>query len=299
MNKILTIRNWVAIFQIIIRYTSINVERLNYFMKLSVIMPVGVIDRFLGESILSVQNQTYRDFELIMICDISFRFKLEQLIGRIEVTFPYRIIDTKLRGVAFAANLGIDSSTGEYIARWDSDDLCDPHRFERQIEEFSKDPDLDVIGTKVEIIDEHGASSKLQKFKLYENDKSIRKALQYRQPLLHSSLIFRSKVLFDNKGYLYGHTSEDHEMFIRIARDKSIKFKNIPDVTTYYRRHSAQLSALSNQKNHFCEISGFMFTEFLKTGNLFYIFGMVVNFPPLRRLRYSYRRFISAISKVN
>jgi hypothetical protein len=138
-----------------------------------------------------------------------------------------------------------------------------------------------------------------QKFKFYDTNESIRNALKYRQPLLHSSLIFRSDVLYRNKGYLYGHTSEDHELFIRIARDKSLRFKNIPDVTTYYRRHSAQLSDLSNQKNHFCEIAGFMFTEFLKTGNPFYIFGMIVNFPPLRRIRYGYRRMLFSISKNN
>jgi len=268
-------------------------------MKLSVVMPVGGIDQFLREAILSVEKQTYRDFELIMVCDTDMRLALTKLIDQIAITFPYQIIDTKLRGVAFAANLGLSAANGEFIARWDSDDLCDPCRFARQIEELSKDSSLAIIGTRVEIINERGLASKFQKFRFYETDASIRRVLKYRQPLLHSSLVFRSDVLFRNKGYLYGHTSEDHELFIRIARDNSLKFKNISDVKTYYRRHSAQLSDLSNQNNHFCEISGFMFTEFLKTGNPLYIFGMIVNFPLLRRIRYSYRRLLQAISKGN
>ncbi len=268
-------------------------------MKLSVVMPVGRIDQFLEKTILSIQDQTYRYFELIMVCDTTIRSELEQLIGSMPVNFSYRIIDTKLRGVAYAANLGIAAAHGEYIARWDSDDLCDQRRFERQIEELSKDSLLAVVGTKVEIINEDGVVNRFHKFKFYENDESIRRALKYRQPLLHSSLIFRSDVLYHNKGYLYGHTSEYHELFIRIARDNSLRFKNIPDITTYYRRHSAQLSDLSNQKNHFCEIAGFMFSEFLRTGNPLYIFGMIVNFPPLRRIRYSYRRFLQAISQGN
>jgi len=268
-------------------------------MKLSVVMPVGRVDQFLRETLLSIEGQTYRDFELIMVCDTVIRLELEQLMGQVRVTFPYRIINTRLPGVAFAANLGIAVANGEYIARWDSDDLCHPRRFERQIEELSKDLFLAVIGTKVEIINEIGVVSRFQKFKFYENDVSIRRALKYRQPLLHSSLIFRSEVLYSNKGYLYGHTSEDHELFIRIARDISLRFKNIPDITTYYRRHSAQLSDLSNQKKHFHEISGFMFSEFLRTGNLLYIFGIVVNLPFLRRIRYRYRRFLHAISKDN
>jgi len=265
-------------------------------MKLSVVMPVGRVDQFLRETLLSIEGQTYRDFELIMVCDTSMRSELEKFIGQVHINFFYRILDTKLRGVAFAANLGIAAADGEYTARWDSDDLCDPHRFERQIEELSKDSFLAIIGTKVEIINEDGIPSRFQKFKFYEDDASIRRALKYRQPLLHSSLIFRADVLHHNKGYLHGSTSEDHELFIRIARDNSLRFKNIPDVTTYYRRHSAQLSDLSNQKNAFFEIAGFMFSEFLRTGNLLYIFGMIVNFPPLRRIRYLYRRFLYAVS---
>jgi glycosyltransferase involved in cell wall biosynthesis len=268
-------------------------------MKLSVVMPIGRIDQFLEETLLSVEDQTYRDFELIMVCETGMRLELEQFIGRVQVSFPYRILDTKLRGVAFAANLGIAAANGEYIARWDSDDLCDPCRFERQIEELSKDSFLAIVGTKVEIINENGVASRFQKFKFYEMDDSIRRALKYRQPLLHSSLIFRADILFRNKGYLYGHTSEDHELFIRIARDNSLRFRNISDITTYYRRHSAQLSDLSNQKNHFCEIAGFMFSEFLRTGNPLYIFGMIVNFPPLRRIRYGYRRLLHAILRGN
>jgi glycosyltransferase involved in cell wall biosynthesis len=268
-------------------------------MKLSVVMPIGRIDQFLEETILSVQSQTYRDFELIMVCDSCISLELEKFIERARVTFSYRIIDTRLSGVAFAANLGIAAANGEYIARWDSDDLCDPCRFARQIEELSNDSFLAIVGTKVEIINEVGIASRFQKFKFYEENESIRRVLKYRQPLLHSSLIFRSDVLYRNMGYLYGHTSEDHEMFIRIARDKSLRFKNIPDVTTYYRRHSAQLSDLSNQKNHFCEISGFMFTEFLKTGNPLYLIGMMVNFPSFRRIRYGYRRVLYALSKRN
>ncbi len=258
---------------------------------LSVVMPVARIDKFLSETLLSVASQTFKDFELIAVCDSSLRDDLEAVLKRLPLGFSYRIIHTKLKGVAFAANLGISESQSTYLARWDSDDLCDPHRFERQIAEFESDKYLSVIGTRVVIINEDGLPSEFQNFKFYGNNKSIRHALKYRQPLLHSSLMFRSEILFKNKGYLYGHTSEDHEMFIRIARDTSVVFKNLNDVQTYYRRHSAQLSDIGNQKRHFFEISGFMFTEFLMTLNPLYIIGMLVNFPPFRRLRYRYRSF--------
>ena len=266
-------------------------------IDLSVVMPIGRVDRFLSLTLDSVEAQIYRDFELIVVCEADIVSEVTALIESGKYTFSRKIISTTLRGVAFAANLGIAASSGKYIARWDSDDLCDSNRFLRQIAEMTKNPKIAVIGSKVVIIDEYGIPSRYQKFKFYSDDISIRRALKYRQPLLHSSLIFHSDILFKNKGYLYGHTSEDHELFIRIARNKQLLFKNLEDVTTYYRRHSAQLSDLSNQKIHYYEISSFMFSEFLRTFNPLYIIGMLVNIPFLRRLRYTYREFLKNIYK--
>ena len=281
-------------------FTSYAFEdmNLNQSLKISVVMPVGRIDQFLMPTLESVNAQTYRNFELILVCGSDVFDDLSDLVNQRCFDFPVQVFHTALRGVAFAANIGIANATGDLIARWDSDDLCDPDRFSRQVEEFIKDQDLSVIGTRVVLIDEKDVRAKLHGFKYYAEDREIRRALKYRQPLLHSSLMFRAKVLFDCKGYLYGHTSEDHEMFIRIARNKAAKFKNLPDVLTYYRRHSAQLSDLSNQHNQFYEISGFMFTEFLRTWNPLYIVGMAVNVPILRRLRHKFRSIRRSLAGV-
>ena len=266
-------------------------------MKLSIVMPVARVDNFLNATLDSVQNQTYRNFELIIVCGIDIYQEVLNLMETNKYHFIYKIISTPLRGVAFAANLGIASSSAKYIARWDSDDLCDAARLSRQVQELDANPSLGVIGTKVQIIDECDQPNKFQRFKLYSNNDQIRRALKYRQPLLHSSLIFRADILFNNRGYLYGHTSEDHELFIRIARDESVQFKNLSDVTTYYRRHSSQLSDVSNMKNHFYEISGFMFSEFLRTYNLYYLLGMTVNVPLFRKIRYAYRDLLKFFLK--
>jgi|GEM_PF-2632050 len=266
-------------------------------MKISVVMPVARVDDFLLLTLDSVSQQTFDDFELIVVCSSDIYTDISKIFDTKKFPFPCKIIHTNLRGVAFAANLGISHAQGEFIARWDSDDLCDSNRLGCQLEEFERDESLGVVGSRVVIIDEVGRPNQFQNYKFYPDNKSIRRVLKYRQPLLHSSLMFRSKILFDNKGYLYGHTSEDHELFIRIARNKNIVFKNISDVVTYYRRHSSQLSDVSNQYIHFYEISGFMFTEFLRTWNILYVLGMIVNIPALRRVRYHYRAISKYFSK--
>lgn len=264
-------------------------------MKLAVIMPVNRLDSYLLESLGSLKRQTFKDFILIIVCLSDIEDQLTSVIHKECADLKYKIISTRLKGLAFALNLGISEVDATYIARWDSDDLCDPNRFKRQIEELDKNNNLVVIGTRVKIIGPNGDEDRLRNIKFYSDNNSIRRALKYRHPLVHPSLMFRTSVIFQNSGYLYGHTSEDHELFIRIARDPKVEFMNITDVVTYYRKHPAQLSDIKNIKKNFCEISGFMFTELLYTGNPLYILGMLVNLPLFRRGRHTYRKILSSI----
>lgn len=266
-------------------------------MILSVIMPVNRIDDLLKQSLFSINSQTFKDFELLLICNKKIYKSLDFIVKGLNINLNIKIIPTILDGVSFSANIGIDNAAGKYIARWDSDDLCDPNRFKFQIDELDKDQNLYVVGTKVELIDENNNLIQFQKFKFFGDNLSIRRALKYRQPLLHSALMFRKEILLANNGYLYGHTSEDHELFIRIARDKSIKFKNLENIKTFYRRHLNQLSDSQHLKKHFYETAAFLFSEFLRTLDIMYIFGIIVNIPFLRKLRITYREFLSNLKK--
>jgi len=106
-------------------------------------------------------------------------------------------------------------------------------------------------------------------------------------------LMFRSDLLLSLKGYAYGHTSEDHELFLRVARLTGYKFYNIPDLLFYYRRHTFQLSTNKVASSAFKNISGFLFTEFLYEKDPKYIFGMIASHPLMRSLRALYRKIKS------
>ena len=260
-------------------------------VDVSIIMPLARVDDFFRRTLKSVSEQTYCNYELIIICSnyVVDSARKEIILAGLEGNT--RFITTPLRGVAFASNLGIAASSGRYVARWDSDDLCERDRLAVQIEYLNKNPEVAVLGTRAVIIDENDQLVLNHHFKFFELDRDIRNALKYRQPLLHSSLMFRREVLFNIKGYSYGHTSEDHEMLIRIARDTKIKFYNLPNVITSYRRYSNQLSDFSRRKIAFAEISGFLFCEFLLTKDFTYILGMIANHPFLRSFRRFWRNF--------
>ena len=258
-------------------------------MEITVIMPIKAINRFLPIALNSLEIQSLKSFNLLIVCPKSEYSNISNYLTSLNLSFPHHIIPLTLGGFTFAINTGLNYSTTEFIARLDSDDFSDPLRFQRQIEEFKRDPSLAIVGTRGVIVDENGQKDSIHNFKFYETSNEIRRALKYRQPLLHSSLMFRRSILLSNNGYLYGLSSEDHELFIRIARDKSLKFKNIGDVTTSYRRHSEQLSDIKNSKKQFYEVSGFLFSEFLRTFDIMYIIGIVANIPLFRSFRFFYR----------
>jgi hypothetical protein len=124
-----------------------------------------------------------------------------------------------------------------------------------------------------------------KKLKFYENNLQIRKALKYRMPFCHPAMIFRYPTLISNNGYMYGNTAEDHELYLRIARNSNSQFKNLPDKLFSYRRHQDQLTNIKYAKKAYCNMAGFMFTEFLLSHNPIYICGIIANLPVLRRLR--------------
>ncbi len=258
----------------------------------SIVIPVGGTLRFLN-ILASVLAQTFRDFELILVCEEEQRLEIERyLLSNETLGVCWHIVETPMRGLTFAPNLGIMKASGEFIARWDSDDLFDATRLARQVEAFRSNPRLAVLGTRTILIDEYEEHISFHRFKLYKEDKSIRRALQNRQPIPLSSLMMPRALLLASGGYRFGFASEDHAMFLRLARDESLEFRNLADVCCYYRPHDNQLSGRQRQFDQFCDIAGFMIIEFLHTLNPMFLAGALATHPLARDFRQAMRVMI-------
>ena len=166
----------------------------------------------------------------------------------------------------------------------DGDDLSHPTRFEKQIEFLEDNPHHALVGCKVDLIDERG-NKIIQEFKFYENNVNIRRALKYRMPLCHPALMFNADALLNSKGYLYGNTAEDHELYLRMARKPQYLFANLREHLFSYRRHENQLTNISLAKAAYYNISGFLFTEFMLSKNPIYLIGIFANHSLMRRAR--------------
>ena len=123
--------------------------------KVSVIMPAYNGEKFIGEAIQSIIDQTYQNWELIVIDDCSKDGTLD-VIRQFDDQRIVLYQNDENKGIAFGTNLGIEKSTGDYIALLDDDDVAMKDRFKIQVDYLDSHPEIDVLGGADIEIDENG-----------------------------------------------------------------------------------------------------------------------------------------------
>lgn len=124
-------------------------------VTVSVIVPVYNAEKYLRQTLLSIQNQTFKDFEAILIDDGSSDQSGEICDEQAAADSRFKVIHQKNSGVAAARNAGIEQSEGEFIAFLDADDCWLPEKLEKQIA-FMKEKNCFLSYTAYRFIDENG-----------------------------------------------------------------------------------------------------------------------------------------------
>jgi glycosyltransferase involved in cell wall biosynthesis len=202
--------------------------------RVSVIISSFNSVRFLEPAIDSILQQSYSDFELIIIDDASTDGSKEILAS--FAAADSRIIPIYNReniGLTKNLNIAISLSKGEYIARMDADDIALPERLEKQVIFLDTHKEIDVIGSAAIDIDESG--KKIQLRKSPKTHDEIIALLPKANPMTHSTVMFRKdkfkKIGFYNESY---RTTQDYEMWFRAA-GQGWKFHNLQEVLLHYR----------------------------------------------------------------
>ena len=201
-------------------------------VKVSVVMPVyNQKEEFLREAIESILNQTFTDYELIIINDGSTNNSEEVILSYSDDRIVY--IKQENQGVARSLNNGIEIANGEYIARMDSDDISLPERFEKQIKFLDEHPEISILGTSYEIIPRN--KTVIQQSVIKYTD--ILNACC----VCHPSVMMRKADLDKyNLRYNPEFTSEDYELWSRAVQYLNIQ--NLPEVLVKYRWHEENIS---------------------------------------------------------
>lgn len=209
--------------------------------KVSVIMPVYNAKKYLNKAIDSILNQTYTDFEFIIIDDASSDGSQEIVKSYSDPRIRF-YINEKNMGVAATLNRGIEIARGEYIARMDSDDISLPNRLQEQVDFLDVRHDVGVVGANVEIFGE-GIPTKIHRFPT--ESKHLKAMLLFSSCFAHPVVMMRKSCLKENQlKYLSDFDGiEDYALWWELGQ--VCKLGSIDKVLLKYRQHCAQVT-----KNH-------------------------------------------------
>jgi len=222
----------------------------------TILMPVYNGQKYLKEVMKSIVNQTFRNFEFLIINDGSID-KTEKILEQYkEKDVRIKVLNRKQNiGLTKSLNEGLKIARGEYIARIDVDDISEPGRFEKQVKYLDKHPEVSFIGTWSYIIDENGKI--VGKERVPIEDREIRKKLIESNQFFSSSVMFRKecakKVGFYREEFI---RSQDYDIALRIS--EKYKVANIPEFLCRRRIHPFSITV--QKRNEQCK-----FAELAKT----------------------------------
>lgn len=205
--------------------------------KVSVIMPAYNAEKYIREAIDSILDQTFRDFEFIIINDCSTDRTEEIILSYDDPRIIY-LKNEKNLGVAETLNRGIEIARGEYIARMDADDISLPERFEKQADCLDSHEEIAVLGSNLELFT---GDTILEIRCPSSNTEQMKVDLLFFCGLAHPSVMMRTAVIREFGGYDLAYEGlEDYELWCRVIEKYEIT--TLPEVLFRYRVHDTQVT---------------------------------------------------------
>ena len=189
----------------------------------------------LKDSLESIINQTLQANEIVLVKDGPLTKDLELVLD----SYSKQNINLKIvplaqnKGLGKALNEGLKHCSYEIVARMDTDDIAKPNRFEKQIEVFKSNEEIDVVGTWIDEF-EGSPQNIISTRKLPETNKEIYQYAQKRNPINHPTVMFRKQAVIDVGGYKHFPLFEDYYLWVRMLL-KGTKFYNIQESLLFFR----------------------------------------------------------------
>lgn len=202
-------------------------------------------EQYLEEAIESILNQTFTDFEFIIIDDGSFDSG-PNLLARYQQR-DSRVLIHRLdsnHGLSVALNFGINLARGEYIARMDADDISLPQRLEKQIAFMNEHKEVSLCGAWMQLIGENEETI----WEYPQQHASIHAHMLFANSFGHPSVMWKAAV-FNQLGLFYDENirfAQDYELWSRALL--CTRVANLGEVLVFYRIHQASIAATRREE---------------------------------------------------
>ncbi|WP_316826673.1 glycosyltransferase family 2 protein [Pedobacter miscanthi] len=219
--------------------------------KITVFMAAYNVSDYIEESISSILNQTFKDFEFIIIDDGSTD-DTSLIVKKFNDSRISFIQNDGNKGIPFTRNRLLELAKGEYIAILDSDDIAYPDRLQLQLNFFSAHPEVALCGGHGKVINETGIET--GKNIIVPTDNLINMRMLFNNPFINSSAMFKTQIFRELNGYKDYALAEDFDLFIRISEKYSVA--NIDAFLVKYRIHGENITIKrsKDQEKHELEI---------------------------------------------
>lgn len=204
--------------------------------KFSVCMCVYFKDNpeWFDTAVQSVLNQTVPPAEVVLVVDGPVGEDLDTVIQKYEKLHIFQVIRLKENGgLGNARRVGLATCSHELVAMMDADDICVLNRFERQVQVFFENKNVDIVGAYIsEFVD--SPVNCIAKRVVPVEDSAIKEFMKRRNPMNHMTVMCKKASVLSAGGYLDWHYHEDYYLWVRMAI-AGMRFANVPEVLVHAR----------------------------------------------------------------
>ncbi|WP_169303111.1 glycosyltransferase family 2 protein [Thalassotalea mangrovi] len=199
---------------------------------ISVIMPVYNAQAYVKEAVFSILEQSFTDFEVIIVDDGSTDASGRILADIARQDSRIHLYSRTNHGLISSLNFALDKARGQYLARMDADDVSTPQRLQQQLQFLQQHPDIAVLGTGYVYIDQHGHRLGKRHTCMYHDD--IVASFFFGNPIAHPSVMVNRRLLRQPLNYEADYIgAEDFQLWLRLSQQ--VRFANLPEPLLYYR----------------------------------------------------------------
>lgn len=205
----------------------------------TVLMSVYNGEPYLKKTIDSILNQSYSDFEFLIINDGSTDASRSILEHEAKRDPRIKVISRDNQGLVASLNYGLSRACGQLVARIDADDIAYPQRLEKQVAYMADHPELLALGSAITLIDNQGRS--IKQISYPSGTKRVKSAMMYGSKLAHPAVIMRREQVLQIGAYREAcRHAEDYDLWLRLLEVGEID--NLEEPLLYYRQHDEKIS---------------------------------------------------------